>query len=129
MGDICKKYNCHKCCLDTEMALSPEDLKRISNHSQTPAYSFSYHIDQFRVLRNVKKGEISRCYFLDDNGSCKIYDCKPLGCTYYPLVYHLDEDEVFLDDFCPHYQEFEKYLEEYENDVRNFVKKLIDNVE
>lgn len=63
------------------MILTKSDIDRIT--------SLGYKLEEFAIfdgkfwrLRNVG----GKCYFLDENGRCKIYDHRPLGCKAYPVI-------------------------------------------
>ena len=85
---------CHKCCIKTEMILSPSDIARIEDLGYKRS-SFTYFDGFFWRLKNVE----GRCFFLREKG-CIIYEYRPLGCRAYPVVY--DEDEGFIaDPECP----------------------------
>ncbi len=47
-----------------------------------------------------------RCTFLKD-GLCSVYEIRPEGCGFYPLVLDVDSGEAIQDDFCPHAAEFD----------------------
>ena len=46
-----------------------------------------------------------RCIFLED-GRCGVYDRRPDGCRFYPLVLDLGLDRVVRDGFCPRHEDF-----------------------
>ncbi len=85
---------CAKCCLDTKMPLTREDIERIKSRGYPEWYFVTW--DDVPRLRNVE----GRCVFLGEDGSCSIYEDRPLGCRLYPLVYD-PERGVILDDLCP----------------------------
>lgn len=74
---------CGKCCEDTEMPLTRDDVKRI--------LALGYRLEEFAefrggVLRLKNVG--GRCVFNDpETKLCKIYEHRPDGCRLYPLVY------------------------------------------
>ncbi len=88
--------NCGKCCKNTEMELSCNDIKRLERAG--------YRREEFSVadkgvirLRNVSE----RCYFYDlAKKRCRVYGKRPLGCYLYPIVYMMDEG-VTVDVLCP----------------------------
>lgn len=92
--DYCLK--CGKCCLNTEMILLDEDIKRIQK--------LGYKIDFFvRKLHNynVLKNTRGHCVFFEPKSKkCKIYENRPLGCRLYPIIYD-DEKGVSVDPYCP----------------------------
>ena len=92
--------DCFECCLETEMPLSEKDITRISGLGFN-IEDFLDEQDGFMVLRNID----GKCFFLN-KGKCKIYENRPEGCTYYPLIYDLETDEFVIDDLCTHAQDF-----------------------
>lgn len=84
---------CGKCCYETEMLLSDEDVKRIEELGFSRE-EFSIVVGGIRKLRNVD----GRCFFLKNN-MCSIYDHRPIGCRLYPAVF--DGKEVVVDELCP----------------------------
>ena len=97
----CLSHGCSKCCYETEMTLSNEDISRISKLGYDDFY---YEVDGYLQVKNVG----GKCIFLK-NDLCKIYPNRPEGCKLYPLVFNLDIDEepVELHDFCPYRDEFQ----------------------
>ena len=95
-GEICIRNSCFRCCLDTEMPLTLEDIRRIVR--------LGYKLDEFAVfkdglwrLRNVG----GRCVFLDSSGRCKIYKHRPEGCRLYPVIEIDGGCEVDM-EVCPY---------------------------
>ncbi|GEM_PF-282743 len=89
---------CAKCCYETHMPLTQEDIRRIT--------SLGYRLEDFAergpdgvwYLRNID----GHCVFLDPKtGRCRIYQWRPLGCRLYPLVYDVESGEVTVDPECP----------------------------
>ncbi len=89
---------CGKCCFDTEMPLTEEDLRRIEGLGYVKD-EFSIRDGETRRLRNVN----GRCYFLDDENRCVIYEHRPEGCRLYPAVF--DGEKVVVDKICPKWRE------------------------
>ena len=88
---------CCRCCWDTQMILTREDLERISREG--------YEVEEFAVidskglyrLRNVN----GHCIFLNpDSCRCRIYHARPVGCRIYPVVY-LEGEGPTVDGECP----------------------------
>jgi Fe-S-cluster containining protein len=80
------------------MTLTREDAERIS--------ALGYPKDDFLV--RVKKGfcELKNvdgyCFFYDsDRMTCKIYDARPEGCQWYPVIYDAKKRKCVVDDECP----------------------------
>ncbi len=95
----CQLHHCSKCCWETEMTLSNEDIARIERAGYRDFYTEQ---DGYLVLKNKER----HCFFLK-NGRCQIYDIRPAGCRVYPLVLDLNLECVVWHEFCPHRNEFE----------------------
>lgn len=94
----CKNYACSKCCYETEMTLSEEDIRVILEKGHL---EFSQLVDGYRCLVNID----SACVFLV-NGLCSIYEYRPLGCQLYPVIFDEQSNCAIMDDFCPHSEMF-----------------------
>ena len=90
---------CNLCCWDTEMLLLPEDVERLE--------ALGYRREEFAEpddrgllrLRNTPRGH---CVFLDPStGRCRVYEHRPLGCSFYPIVLDPRSLEPHLDPECP----------------------------
>ncbi len=90
------KPGCVKCCLNTEMVLTESDVERLTKKGYAREYYAEYRNGYLR-LKNVN----GRCVFLRENGTCRIYKVRPIGCRLYPVIYDLDEDIVRVDEECP----------------------------
>ncbi len=88
----CQELNCQRCCYETEMTLTEEDVERISGLGYKGYYTLK---DGYFQMINID----GRCFFLRE-GFCLIHDDKPVGCRLYPLVLDIDDDEVVLHGFC-----------------------------
>ena len=116
-GEPCRRHNCIKCCIDTRMPLTSEDIERIS--------SLGYKIEDFaiKVGREWRlKNKFGKCYFLTEKG-CRIYEFRPEGCKLYPLIYDEDYDKPVLDELCPYREEFKPKKSDYERLLR-LIEKL-----
>ena len=78
------------------MILTKSDINRIS--------SLGYKLEEYAIfdgkfwlLKNVN----GKCFFLDENGKCKIYDHRPLGCRAYPVI-KIDGKCTPDIEVCPH---------------------------
>ena len=62
-------------------------------------YSFCYiGKDGYMQLRN----EDHHCYFYDETTrKCNIYEIRPQGCKFYPLIYDMNKNECTFDEDCP----------------------------
>jgi len=89
---------CGKCCIETEMPLTEEDLSRIESLGFSREKFSVSDGDIFR-LRNVG----GKCYFLDERNTCRIYEHRPEGCRLYPAVF--DTEKVIVDMICPRWKD------------------------
>ncbi|MBS7246685.1 MAG: YkgJ family cysteine cluster protein [Candidatus Jordarchaeales archaeon] len=91
-----KCSRCAKCCRDTEMLLSKKDIERLESRGfRREEFAVNLPGGLYR-LRNVN----GACYFLKD-GLCSVYNDRPEGCRYYPIVLSEDGRKCIRDDFCP----------------------------
>ncbi len=79
------------------MPLTNQDIERIKGSGK----SDFYHEDSHQ-LRNID----GRCFFLTEGGDCTIYEIRPEGCRFYPLIMALPHREAILDEECPYADEF-----------------------
>ena len=87
-----------KCCYDTEMLLSEEDIKRIEKLGYARNEFLEIDNNGFAKLKN--RG--GHCVFLNpETNLCKIYSERPLGCRLYPVIYDLNKKKCIVDKFCP----------------------------
>jgi len=113
-----------KCCNPPKVTAG--DLKRISN-------ALNLKPDKFSELKDEKglfiiKSKNGKCYFLNDDFSCKLHKIKtvPLSCTMFPFLFDGIQygDDIILKlklaEDCPGYNKGEKLGE-------NFKKSLEDN--
>ena len=124
-GQICKKNNCHHCCVETEMLLTKKDIKRIEQvTSVTPTEFAKRNENGFLMLRNKQISKGSQCFFLDNNGLCSIYEIRPIGCKFYPIIWDFEQHRAILDDYCPHHDNFALNLSSVSEDLEDFIFKL-----
>jgi len=99
-GSPCLSHGCVACCIETEMPLTEDDLKRILKLG-FKRIDFTVEAEGETRLKNRGK----MCYFLAE-GKCVIYENRPEGCRIYPLVYDVDSHKFIYDHDCPHSTEF-----------------------
>lgn len=86
------------CCTETEMTLTREDVRRISALGHVKEDYLERTSDGFCQLRNVN----GNCYFYDvENGLCTIYNARPEGCRFYPIIYNMRKRKCAVDADCP----------------------------
>lgn len=81
------------------MTLTEADVARLEAAGHTGFMRLDNRGDLMLVNR------AGACVFLEE-GRCRVYDVRPEGCRFYPLVLDLVLDRVVRDDGCPHCAEF-----------------------
>ncbi|MHA2038531.1 MAG: YkgJ family cysteine cluster protein [Promethearchaeota archaeon] len=121
-----KCENCGVCCLRTEMILVESDIDRILKKSpyQLQISDFAFKNEEgLYQLKNID----DHCIFLDPPSLlCKIYNYRPRGCGFYPLIYDFQEENCKIDKDCPRphlfYQD-KTELKKVCQDLFRFLKK------
>lgn len=116
-GSPCLSHHCIACCIETEMPLTEEDMKRIEKLG-FKRNNFTVEADGETRLKNLAKS----CFFLKDE-KCRIYESRPEGCRIYPLVYDVDSHKYVFDDVCPHSSEF-KATREDKDRLKHLIRRL-----
>ena len=125
MGFICNHDgSCDKvklCCIETEMLLSREDIERIKKVGYQ-TFEFVEYVDGLPQLKNMD----GHCVFYDPVSTlCKIYNERPMGCRFYPIIYDADNDKCIVDEYCPSASTVT--IEEIRK-ICPKVRKVIDNI-
>jgi Fe-S-cluster containining protein len=94
--NVCIKNKCIRCCENTMMILSIDDIKNIENLGFKKNF-FVLQKEGWMLLKNNK----GRCVFHDDI-KCTIYNNRPIGCKLYPVIYDKDKNCAILDKDCPY---------------------------
>lgn len=121
-----KCENCGKCCLSTQMILSMNDIDRIIENSSRNLKKKDFVFkkkDGFFQLKNFG----NYCVFLNSRSKqCKIYEYRPQGCRFYPLIFDFQEQNCIFDNDCPRphlfYQD-KTELKETCEDLSKFLKQ------
>jgi Fe-S-cluster containining protein len=86
------------CCINTEMTLTKDDAKRIDDLGYQSKEYLIRTTDGFCQLRNID----GHCFFYDPESKlCRIYESRPEGCRYYPIVYNMRKRKCITDEDCP----------------------------
>lgn len=126
-GTICQLNKCYFCCTETEMPLTRADIERIAKFRKIKFDVFTKESeDGMTVLRNITFDKENRCYFLNDNNKCSIYEIRPIGCRFYPLIWHLNKNKVIIDKDCPHYLEFNIDKKKVRKELESHVNTLFE---
>jgi len=122
MKDKCE--NCGQCCIRTEMILSKQDINRIKKYAPKNLVKKKFvfkNEEGFFQLKNLG----NHCFFLDfQSKKCKIYDIRPKGCDFYPLIYDSSVNQCVIDKDCPRPQLFYQDKEKI-HEVCQKVKKFL----
>lgn len=126
MKNKCK--DCGNCCLDTEMILSRKDIDTIITN-----YHANLRENDFSFLNNIKQYQLKNvdrhCVFFEPSLKlCKIYDYRPRGCRFYPLIFDMSENKCRLDEECPRndlFYEDEQDLRITCQNLKLFLKKQL----
>ncbi|MHA1772288.1 MAG: YkgJ family cysteine cluster protein [Candidatus Thorarchaeota archaeon] len=112
-----------QCCIETEMTLTRKDAERIDALGYSRKEYMVKTQDGFCELRNID----GHCYFYDPTTKlCKIYDARPEGCRYYPVVYHVRKRKCIVDQDCPSRETMSRdEVRKICNKVRRLVETLI----
>ena len=125
MNEKCNE--CGICCYNTEMILSESDIKLILTKSYIPNLKESDFITKnngtFYKLKNIN----NYCYFFEiTSKKCKIYDIRPQGCRFYPMIYDQDKEKCILDNDCERKELFYQDSIKFTNTclkLKEFLKK------
>jgi Fe-S-cluster containining protein len=86
--------------------------------------ALGYEVNEFVVQRGGERrlrNKEGKCFFLT-NGKCTVYEDRPTGCRFYPLVFDQD-NEVVVDPECAHAGQFTVDPDEAEK-LAEFIRKL-----
>ena len=115
--NICIRNKCIKCCIETSMPLSNEDIESIQR--------IGYDKNHFVRLKEgwlKLKNENGRCVF--HNGKiCLIYENRPEGCRSYPLIFNEECKSAVVDEECPHKDSF-KFTQEDIDKLQELINRL-----
>ena len=121
LGGICSDFQCALCCKNTEMILSHKDIERLVEAGYSKN-EFCY-VDQegFHRLRNVD----GNCFFLKEN-KCLVYQLRPQGCRFYPIIFDLDSNKTILDSECPLIDTIsQSIVSRFSSDLKKFINSII----
>ena len=94
--------SCGKCCVETEMILSEQDIRLILDHSESYQKKDDFTFINHRGLYQLKNIDGYCVLFNNSSNKCEIYDLRPQGCRFYPLIYDTSKNKCILDQECPH---------------------------
>ena len=96
-----KCIDCGNCCRETEMILSAQDVARIKS-------KYPKNLRRINFVKKTADGlfqlenTYGYCVFFDPTTKlCNIYEIRPQGCRFYPLIYDSDKNSCVFDRDCP----------------------------
>ena len=118
--------NCALCCMDTEMLLSNRDINLILSKSSSDFRREDFLSLNENGLYQLKNFE-GHCFFLNPKTKmCQIYDFRPSGCRFYPIIYDLEKQKCVYDNECPRVNLFRLSNKRFKNlclKIKLFLKK------
>lgn len=111
------------CCIETEMTLARKDVERIDALGYSRKDYLIATDDGFCQLRNIE----GHCYFYNpETKLCVIYESRPDGCRYYPIIYDLRKRKCVTDRDCPSRETVERdEIRKVCHKVRKLVETLV----
>nr|MBC8518292.1 YkgJ family cysteine cluster protein [Euryarchaeota archaeon] len=111
----CLRHKCARCCRETSMPITIREAEIIALITKKNISDFTKDLNQTGgILQLANSEKTNACVFLNTNskeidapGQCSIHAKRPQGCRIYPIILDM-EDEVWMDDVCPHTNEFAK---------------------
>jgi Fe-S-cluster containining protein len=123
MRNICE--DCGKCCLETEMILSRRDINIIEKNIKDIKYKDFTQENEYGQLE--LKNVDDHCVFFEKSSKlCTIYQYRPEGCKFYPLIFDFQKKTCILDKDCPRTNLFYREKENLLNSCKN-LKKFLKN--
>jgi Fe-S-cluster containining protein len=86
------------CCVETEMTLTESDMERIDSLGRARNEYVVRTKDGFCQLRNL---DAYCCFYDSENKKCEIYEQRPEGCRFYPIIYDVRRHKCVVDTDCP----------------------------
>ena len=100
MKSCCIENKCIKCCQQTRMPLSNQDIKRIKKLG----FNTKFFVNSRNGWLQLKNKD-GRCFF-HSGMICMIYKDRPEGCKLYPIIYDKDGSIAIFDKDCPYKDSF-----------------------
>jgi len=99
MRNKCK--DCGKCCIETEMLLSQQDIDLIIKNAPEELIQEDFFFQNLDGLSQMKNYKNHCIFFNSKSKTCNIYKYRPKGCRFYPLIYNFEKNECTFDKDCP----------------------------
>ncbi len=122
------RYECKNCgalcCRNTEMILSEKDINLIIRNlsqSKIRQEDFTFQNEDFFQLKNIE----SNCFFLNNESKiCNIYEFRPYGCRFYPMIYDDKKKLCLVDNECPRTHLFYQSSQEFKKTCKKVMHFL-----
>ncbi|MFX1313032.1 MAG: YkgJ family cysteine cluster protein [Promethearchaeota archaeon] len=96
-----KCENCGKCCIRTEMILTQQDIDLIIQNFPRKIKKKDFIFKNKNGFFQLKNSA-NHCVFFDLlSKKCIIYEYRPQGCRFYPLIYDFIKNKCIFDIDCP----------------------------
>ena len=123
-----KCVDCGNCCRETEMILSARDVDRIKsfvkNNDPKNLRTTNFVKKTADGLFQLKNAD-GHCVFFDPTTKlCKIYEVRPQGCCFYPLIYDSDKKICVLDQDCPRPELFYPNIDSHKRTCEKIISFL-----
>lgn len=105
------------------MTLTRKDVERITALGYSKNDFLLKTDDGFCQLKNIK----GHCFFYDPaTKKCKIYESRPEGCRYYPVIYNMKKRKCVADRDCPSHTTLTRMeIRKMCNKVKRLVETLV----
>jgi Fe-S-cluster containining protein len=111
--------------METEMIVSEDDINLIlhecQDHLPKPKFYFKNEDNLFQ-LKNIE----GFCVFFEEKSkTCSIYEWRPHGCKFYPLIFDFENNKCIFDTECPRTHLFYRERKIVKNKCKKLRKFLI----
>jgi len=117
-------YSCGKCCVATEMILSEQDISLILDHTDSYKNEDDFTFINPEGLHQMKNIDGHCIFFNIASNKCEIYDQRPQGCRFYPLIYDQFRKKCTIDDDCPYPKLFYQNITQIKTSCKSLRKFL-----
>jgi hypothetical protein len=121
---------CGVCCTNTEMFLSKSDIKLIFKKIRLKNLNLKDFTIKNKIGLYQLKNINEMCFFYNKNSKkCSIYNFRPKGCRFYPLIYDIDKKNCVFDKDCPKPNLFYENVNEIKktcNKIKGFLRNELE---
>ena len=118
-----KCSRCTKCCQNTEMEITDEEILNLERMG-FERNKFIICNAQYQKLKNID----GYCYFFNrDTNECNIYETRPIGCIFYPIIFNdnvIPKCEIDTDCDCYHDNKKVQIPVSICEDLKNYISIL-----